>query len=45
MMDIKGVLPQWFISFFNKKSALLADKSASSEAIKNENMSNKELVE
>ena len=30
--------------FFDKKSALLADKSASSEAIKNENISNKELA-
>ena len=31
--------------FFDKKSALLADKSASSEVIKNENISNKELAE
>ena len=31
--------------FFDKKSALLVDKSASGRVIKNENMSNKELAE
>ena len=34
-----------FYKFFDKKSALLADKSASGGIIKNENMSNKELAE
>ena len=32
-------------NFFDKKSALLADKSASGDAAKNKIMSNKELVE
>ena len=45
MMDTKEVLLQWFINFFDKKSALLADKSASASGIKNEYMSNKELAE
>ena len=40
-MDIKGVLLQWF---FNLKSALLADKSASRSGIKIENISNQELA-
>ena len=31
--------------FFDKKSTLLADKSASGSCIKNENISNKELAE
>ena len=31
--------------FFDKKSALLADKSASGGKVKNENISNKELAE
>ena len=31
--------------FFNKRSALLADKSASGSGVKNENISNKELAE
>ena len=31
--------------FFDKKSTSLADKSASSSGIKNENTSNKELAE
>ena len=31
--------------FFDKKSTLLADKSASGSGIKNENISNKELAE
>ena len=45
MMYIKGVLLQWFINFFDKKSALLADKSASCGAVKNENMSNQRPLE
>ena len=44
MMDIKGILLQWFINLLIKKSALLLEKSASSEAIKNENILNKELA-
>ena len=32
-------------NFFDKKSALLADKSASGDAAKNKIMSNKDLVE
>ena len=44
MMNIKDVLLQWFI-WFDKKSALLVDKSASGRVIKNENMSSKELAE
>ena len=36
MMDIKEVMLQWFINF---------DKKTSSSGIKNENISNKELVE
>ena len=43
-MDIKGILLQWFINLLIKKSALLLEKSASSEAIKNENILNKELA-
>ena len=43
MMDIKGILLQWFINLLIKKSLLL-EKSASSEAIKNENILNKELA-
>ena len=45
MMDTKEVLLQWLIKFFDKKSALLADKSASASCIKSEYMSNKELAE
>ena len=37
MMDIRGVLLQWFINFFDKKT--------SSSAVKNKNMSNQELAE
>ena len=37
MMSIKGVLLQWFIIFFDKKT--------SGSDIKNENFSNKELAE
>ena len=40
-MDIKGVLLQWF---FNLKSTLLADKSASGSGIRIENISNQELA-
>ena len=40
MMDVKEVFLQCFKSFFDKK-----DKKTSSRAIKNENMSNKELGE
>ena len=36
MMDIKEVMLQWFINF---------DKKTSGSGIKNENISNKELVE
>ena len=52
MIDIKGVLLQWFIIFwqnfsFDCQSETLAtwDKSASGGAVKNENTSNQELVE
>ena len=31
--------------YFDKKSALLADRSTSGDAVKNENMSNQELAE
>ena len=37
MIDIDGFLLQWFINFFDKKG--------SGEAIKDKNMSNKELAE
>ena len=37
MLDIKQVLRQWFIIFF--------DKITSDETVKNENISNKELAE
>ena len=37
MMDIKGVLLQWFITFFHKRT--------SGRAITNENLTNKELAE
>ena len=51
MMDIKGVLLQWFIIFFDKKTESGAAIFAQSEtlapqnksAVKNENVSNKEL--
>ena len=45
MIYIKGILFQWFINLLIKKSTLLLEKSASSEAIKNENILNKELAE
>ena len=45
MMDIKVVILQWFNKFFDKKSLATRDKSASDGAVKNENMSNKELEE
>ena len=42
--DVKGVLLQWFIIYLIKKFALLADKYASGNEIKKENISNQELV-
>ena len=44
MMDIKGVLLQWFIIFFDKSTASLPVKSASGSIIKNKNISNKKLA-
>ena len=38
-------LASMIYKFFDKKSASLADKSASGSGIKNENISNKELAE
>ena len=43
MMDIIEVLLQWFINLFDKKSALLIDKSAFLGAVKSKIMSNQEL--
>ena len=40
-MDIRGVLLQWVIDFFDEISALLADKSASGSAAKSKITSNK----
>ena len=37
MMDVKGVLLQWFINFLIK--------TTSSDSVRNENMSNQELAE
>ena len=45
MIDINVDLFQWFIMFFNTKSAQLAGKSTSGSGIRNENISNKELAE
>ena len=45
MVNIKGVLLQWFLSFLIKKSGLVANKSASGGDIKNENISNQDLAE
>ena len=42
-MDIIEVLLQWFINLFDKKSALLIDKSAFLGAVKSKIMSNQEL--
>ena len=43
-MDVKGVLLQWFIIYLIKRFVLLADKCASGNEIKKENISNQELV-
>ena len=43
--DIKVVLLQHYINFFDKKFALLADKSASGNAIKIVNISKKKKKE
>ena len=40
-MDIRGVLLQWVIDFFDEMSALLAHKSASGGAVKSKIISNK----
>ena len=44
MMDINVELLKWAIDFLIKKSALLADESASGSGTKSENISNKELA-
>ena len=44
IMDVKGVLLQWFIIYLIKRFVLLADKCASGNEIKKENISNQELV-
>ena len=45
MMDIKGVLLQWFINFLIKKTSGGAATLVNKSAAKNENISNKELAE
>ena len=52
-MDIKEVLPQWFINFFDKKTSatrawseiLATQNKFAGSGIKNENISNKEFAE
>ena len=44
MMDANVDLLQWSINLFDKKFALLADKSACGSGFKNENISKKELA-
>ena len=38
MTDIKDVLLQWFITFFDKKSATCADKSAAATPAEQETL-------
>ena len=45
MMDIKRVLLQWFINFFDKKTSATRSNDCVNCGIKNESISNNELVE
>ena len=45
MMDIKGILLQWFLVFFDKKTSATPANNFAGSGIKNENISNKELAE
>ena len=45
MMDIKGVIIQWFINFLTKKAFATRENKFAGSGIKNEKLSNKKLAE